>query len=174
MSLDPSSSVAPRYTIQHTDTVNFSAGRTEDGKQVILGVPGSFLAAVFFDAQGNFLRCETRKPHLALPVATQQAHKPGGDLLAQLWASLDTWKSEIGFSPSTIVVSCFSVSDLGLGITELPHYLQDLLDHPSSEPDETLRQEYFAEIAEWHRQNKFVLRWGNEYWMNSSGEVTDT
>jgi hypothetical protein len=168
------SSDLKKYIIQYSDDVNFVTGLTRNGEQVIMGIPDLCVAAAFFDAQGKHLRHETRRLTNALPPSSLNPHNALRDLIPQLWALVDAWKLEVGFMPSAISVFKFSLPDLELGIDDLPKYLQDIVDDPSSELDEQHRQECLSEIEEWRRLGKFAVCWGNEYWMSSTGAVTDT
>jgi hypothetical protein len=139
-----------------------------------MGVPGPYVAAAFFGPKGALLRYEARQ---ASGNAAPNALRPGkvrGEELSQLWRLLDSWKSELGFTPGTVTVTQFDMPHLGLGIHRLPRYLQEALDGLPPEPDEQYRHECLSDIEEWRRLDKFVVQWGNEYWMNRSGEVTDT
>jgi hypothetical protein len=162
------------YPIQNADAVSFVTGRTITGEQAILGVPGPFIAAVFFDSEGNYLRYEIRRPSTSLLLPGPQGRKAPRELLPHLWKMLDTWKTEIGYTPATITVASFFLPDLEVGIAKLPPHLHGYSEDPLSEPDKNLRGQLAEELAEWQRQQRFVLCWGNDYWMNRAGEVTDT
>jgi hypothetical protein len=139
-----------------------------------MGVPGRYVAAAFFSDQGDLLRHEARQ---LAGTELSDTLRPGavrGQERDQLWALLDAWKTEIGFTPQDVVITRFAVPQLGLGLSDLPQYLQEALDRVSPEPDEQYHQECLSDIEDWQRLGKFVLKWGSEYWMNSSGDVTDT
>jgi len=163
-----------RYLIQNQDAVSFVTGRTPAGEQAILGVPGPYVAGLFFDVKGDFLRCDSRQPPLGHAAPLNQSGKVRGALLTQLWGMLNEWKTELELIPGTIAVSKFSVPQFGVWIADFPQYLQEYFDKRDSESDQVVRAELDNEVAEWQRSRKFVLQWGNEYWMNRNGEVTDT
>jgi hypothetical protein len=167
-------SIQRRYTIQSVDAVSFLPGHTSAGEQAILGIPGSFLVAAFFGTQGDFLRHESRHLPQCSAGLAMLSGEDRKSLRKQLWAMLGAWKVELGLTPGTIVVSRFSIPEVGVELADLPDYLQDHLEHPDREPDEDLRRELAKSVIEWRRLGRFVLRWGNEYWLNSAGEVTDT
>jgi hypothetical protein len=169
-----SPSEVKRYPIQSPDAVNFVTGRTKDGQQVIMGVPGPYVLAAFFDAQGNLVRYEVRALRDRDSRPALRLGKPREPDVAELWALVDAWQREIGFTASSVSISKFDVSDLGIGLFDLPRYLQDVLENPSSIPDEQYRNDCFSDLQDWRRDGTFVLYWGNEYWMTSSGEVFAT
>src|SRR5262249_50543972 len=153
---------------------NFIAGQTRRGEQVIMGIPGPYAVAAFFDPQGAFLRHEVRQVGGSTRLDALRPGKVPREERTRLWELLNSWKSELGFTPGTVSVFSFALPNLGIGIYPLPQYLRDALDDSLPEPDEQYRNECLSDVEEWRRLGRFVVRWGNEYWMNSSGEVTDT
>lgn len=162
------------YLVQSPNAVNFVTGRTRNGEQGLMGVPGHYVAAAFFDDQGVLLRHEVRQLPGTNPSEVLRPGGVRGQERDRLWELLDAWKSEIGFSPQDVAITKFVVPQLGLGLSDLPQYLQEALDGSQPEPDEEYHQECLSDIEVWRRLGKFVVKWGSEYWMNSSGEVTDT
>jgi hypothetical protein len=163
-----------KYLIRPAEAVSFVTGRTAAEEQVVLGVPGPYVAGVFFNAEGQLLRHDLRHPALQHSPPLAHPGKVRGALLVHLWDMLDEWKAELRLIPNPIRVWQFSVPELGIWIADLPQYLQDYSDTRDSEIDEAVRSELDNQLVEWQQLNKFVLRCGNEYWMNSKGEVTDT
>jgi hypothetical protein len=87
---------------------------------------------------------------------------------------LRAWQESLGFSPSTVRVRRFSIPGHGLGIEDLTGFDEDLLEDPESEPDQQERAEQLPSIREWVESGSFVLRWGNELWLDARGEVTSS
>ena len=69
----------------------------------------------------------------------------------------------------------FHLPDDSLAVYRLPGHYQDFLDNPSAPYfDQEMRQAYPESIARWRKEGRFVLEWGNDYWLDNSGEVTDS
>ena len=102
-----------------------------------------------------------------------------GEQIKALWSVLDAWKSEIGLVPSEVKIRRFHLPrwdnwGAGIGLFELPQFMQDCADDPLSEKDEHFRKELLDDIEQFRSKGKYVLRWGTEYWMSKEGEITDT
>jgi len=148
-------------------------GRLPDGRQV-LGLPGEERVVLkWFDAEGK-------------PLADQEVSLPGwGCEFGSRWLNkkdLDERLGRaIGLVPGPIDVRRFSFRHKGshypLAVEPLPelsseqlgswrrhgygHHWQDSLDH-------------VFEIREWLTEGRYVLHFGNNYWVNRNGEVTDS
>jgi hypothetical protein len=160
------------YPLQCEEAVNYVVGRSGQGEQVIMGLPGPFLAAVFFDENGGFVKHEIRHPApAAQPPGIPSARQAHVQPLTRMWEVLEDWKREIGFTSSKIEIIKFYLTDIDAGILDLPGHLQDIADAPPETDDQL---ECAEELQLWRQLGKFVLRWGGEYWLDSSGRVTDT
>ncbi len=160
-----------RYTIQSSDCVNFVTGVNRQGDQVIMGIPGPCALAAFFDEHGEFVRYETR----VLPGPSRPlVGRPSDETIAKLWTLLDSWKSEIGLREGTISIFAFRIDALDVRIGDLPDYLNGLFTDPSVAHTDKSGAEYAEDIQEWRREGRFVLRWGNEYWLDRFGAVIAT
>jgi hypothetical protein len=155
-------------------------GRLLDGRQV-LGLPGEECVFLkWFDAGGNPLgdhelplpgwRCEF--PSWRCEPKSRKLNKEDLD---------DRLGRAIGFVPGPIDVHQFSFRHKGshypFAVEPLPessseqlgswrrhgygHHWQDSLDH-------------VFEIREWLTEGRYVLHFGNNYWVNRDGEVTDS
>jgi hypothetical protein len=168
------------YPIRHNEgcNYNFAPGVSTKGEQVLMGVVPGHTVAIFFDQSGRFLRDEVRSISVAHALGSSQAAQV--DLQEQAeWRLLATWKMEIGLLPMEIRITKFHLPKwdnwgAGLGLFDLPQFMQGCADDPFSEKDEQFRRQLLDDI-EWFRSNgKYVLCWGTEYWMSKDGEVTDT
>ena len=57
-------------------------------------------------------------------------------------------------------------------VYHLPQYYRELLENPNSPTfDDEERQALPGWIQQWHESGQFVLEWGNDYWLDSTGEV---
>jgi hypothetical protein len=166
------------YTIQHNECCNFVVGVSDGDEQVLMGVAPGHVVAVFFDKTGRFLRTEDRPvQYERKPGSTQQQQRE--ERIKAAWQMVDAWKAELGLVQGEIRVGHFALPEwgdwgAGVGLFDLPQFMQDLLDDPSSEHDEQYRQEVLDGIEYFRRNGKYVLRWGTEYWMSKGGEITDT
>ena len=145
------------YTLQAGEGY-FDAGVLPDGRQALMAAfyPATF--AILFAADGTFLE------YLERPNAVHAPNEP----------ALRAWQAELGFTPKTIRVEDFYCDEMGVGIADLPSHYEELLDDPESEPDPEERAERLREIEEWQRVGSFVLYWGNDLWLDSSGHVTSS
>jgi hypothetical protein len=144
------------YPLQ-ADQGYFDAGVTRDGRQALMAAFYPMTFAIFFAADGSFLEYVER-PNDGEPNEPE----------------LRRWQAELGFTPQTIRVEKFSIDDQGLGIADLPGFYEDLLEDPDSEPDEAERAERLKSIQEWIEDGAFVLYWGNDLWVDGTGEVTSS
>jgi len=163
-----------KYPIQHPEIATFDTGRTREGEQVVIGVPGPYVVAAFFDAGGAILRHEVRQVSGTPSRAELRPEKPPKGLMPRLRDLVRDWQAEMGFTPSDVSVCQFSLPDLGFGIYDLPEFLRYALDDSKPHPDEDFRRECLDHLEEWRRLGKFTVLCGNEYWMSDSGEITDS
>jgi hypothetical protein len=176
-----SESAAPKekvYRVQYNDCCNFVTGVVPQGEQVLIGVVGQepfHVVAAFFDKSGCFLREESRRVEQRAP---SHAHREE-DQTKALWDVLEAWKEEIRLVPNEVTIRKFHLPKwdnwgAGIGMFELPQFMQDCADDPSSVKDEQFRQELLDDIDWFRNKGKYVLRWGTEYWMSKEGQITDT
>jgi hypothetical protein len=135
----------------------FDAGVTRDGRQALMAAfyPATF--AIFFASDGTFLEYVER-PNEGEPNEPE----------------LRRWQAELGFTPQTIRVEKFSIDEQGLGIEDLTGFDEELLDDPDSEPDEAERAERLKSLRKWIEEGCFVLYWGNDLWLDGTGQVTSS
>ncbi len=82
---------------------------------------------------------------------------------------------EFGFTPGLIRVREFHLPEEMLAVYRFPELFQDFLKNPIDPTiDEELRQSLPGRIDLWQKEERFVLQWGNVFWLNSKGEVTDS
>jgi hypothetical protein len=175
---EPAPLPAKLYNIRFNDCCNFVAGTSAKGEQVLIGVIPGHVVAVFFDPSGRLVRDEVREASIGGTARLSQAKRDQPSIDAE-WRLLNAWKAEIGLVASDIRVAKFSLPawdgrGAGIGVFDLPQFMQDCADDPLSEPDDQFRHELLDGIEEFRSQEKYVLRWGTEYWMSKDGEITDT
>src|SRR5262249_15752195 len=93
---------------------------------------------------------------------------------AVVWSALNDWKQEVGFVPATIHVEAFHMPALRIGIDDLPDSFKRFLANPEAVPHPIRRHHCHEDIRELQATTKYVLRWGEEYWMDSTGNVIAT
>jgi hypothetical protein len=162
-----------KYSLKCLDDYDWLAGRTSDSKQVLVGFRPSVLVAVVFSALGRFLNAEHR------PVGPGEVAAHAGDIddffADPLYmAAFEGWAAEYGFMRNTIHVEKFSLAEDAIGIYDLPAFYSQFIENPCFVKSESERQEWFDSINKWRAERRFVFRWGKEYWMDISGDVTDT
>jgi hypothetical protein len=85
---------------------------------------------------------------------------------------LNAWQKEIGFRPATITVKKFFSVEHYIGIEDYPSHFAEILSDPEATEDE--RIDVRDSMTLWDRDGQFVLLWGNDYWLNSSGDVVSS
>lgn len=158
------------YLIQPTEAASFQVGKTAQGEQVVLGMPGPFLAAVFFNSSGDFLRAETRPSPLQTYYNSRWVSESQND---ELWQLFESWKQTIGFISDAIVITHFTLPAIEVGVYDLPKFLREFCDCPSTEEYEEDREASYEEVRRWRSLGMFVLDWVNEYWINKNGNICD-
>jgi hypothetical protein len=167
------------YPIQSHEYYDFQAGMTGDGRSVLMGLLCPYLVAISFDAQGNLREVQRRFLEFLQASGMLVDREPiDGQVRSyniydeRIPERLAGWQREIGFSPSTIRVKRFFVPDLGVGVQDCPAHFAEIL----ADPDETEEEKdsIRESLREWETDGQFVLLWGNDYWLDSRGEVTSS
>jgi len=168
--MDDSSDANQRlYPIQPNENLPFSPGVDALRRRVLIGILDDYPICLWFSTHGTFLRHQVGDHGTVAPDEPLLPRTSGQAALD----SVETWKQAIGFHPQTIHISQFEIAAHPLSLYDLPQdyatYLLHLYHHRDQQPDPHLLQV----IANWQTEGRFVLCWGNEYWMNVDGEVTD-
>jgi hypothetical protein len=145
----------------------FYTGRTLGKGQILFGIlageNGQEIAAVWFDPAGKFSRFTTQKI-TTLPSETRDA---------ALHRHVIEFQRTNGFRPDTIRVKKFSIPDRFIKIEDIPEHYQEFLNNPNDyEPER--QQELADDIRTWIQDGDFVLWWGEDYYLDSSGEVVSS
>ena len=150
----------------------FYAGTVAGGGQVLMGMQSfTEVIGLFFDRDGEFTHAETRQLPQEPPVVDDNPYDP--DFLAKVAATIRAWQTEMGLENGRIRVRRFSCE--GNAIDDLPGHYKEFLDDPVRfEPDAERREAWRAEIQKWIDSRKFVLYWGQDYWMEADGHVHST
>jgi hypothetical protein len=148
----------PRLYTLRANEGYFDAGVTADGRQVLMAAfyPATF--AIFFAADGT---------HVDYQERANAVHAPDE-------AALRAWQAELGFTPRTIRVHKFEVSEIGVGIDDLPWHMQEFVEDPDAQEDPVERDALARSLVKWVDSGSFVLYWGNDLWVDASGHVTSS
>jgi len=157
------------YRIQ-SEPCHFYTGHLKDGTSVFMSVFYPNLVAVLFDTEGRLIKPVIRDISQMTQAAFRKAvEEKQWHLFHQDWEELDDWASELGLIDGVIAVQKFSLPEFNLRIQDLPSIYQELL-NSGEELDEDTKEQ----IQYWQEELDYVLVWGNEYDMNSAGEVVST
>jgi hypothetical protein len=154
------------YPIRTHEGFGFYAGRARGGRQLLAAVDGGDVVAALFTCPGDLL--ETQSRHLS----------PSGEVESEL-------REWFGWEPTLVRVKRFRipsgggrprdllqaalVGEEGFAVAPFPLDWQESLDDPNSLGSE---REAFAEMVRgWIERENFALYWGNEYHMDSNGQV---
>jgi hypothetical protein len=149
------------------DESYFSAGITPDGEQVLMGLFCPDLIAFFFDSEGNVLRVENR------PLDCLHEARPPYDIYDdRIPKRIDAWKCELEFQQATIWIKKFFSEDLYIGIQDYPDHFEEILTDPEACEEE--KDDVRDSIQLWDKDGQFVLWWGNDYWLDDSGNVVSS
>ncbi len=164
------------YAIQTHEDSFFHAGLAGDGRSVLMGLLCPYLVSIFFDAEGNLLEVQKRSLEF---LQARGVFVDGEPIEGQVRTyniyderipeRLAEWQQSMGVFPSPIRVKRFFLPEIGVGIEDFPdHFTEILADpHETEEEKSSIRES----MREWEEGDQFVLFWGNDYWLNGSGEV---
>jgi hypothetical protein len=146
----------------------FYAGHLSDGRQALIArsVHGELIAAIC-DGGGNLIQII----HQDLPSPPVL---PDADIIREVdeGAFQEYLHRQFGFSPGLIGIKEFRIPEEMFGVYHLPDYYREFLRNPNSPSfDEEQRQVFPGLIRQWDEEGLFVLEWGNDFWLDSTGEV---
>lgn len=156
-----------RYAIKSEDAYYLYAGVTPDKRQVLMGLACPNLVAFFFGLEGNLLGTEQR------PIPFFQRVTPPYDIFDERIPPLiESWKKEMRFRPAKINVMKFFSEEHLIGIEDYPSHFHEILTDPATDDDE--KADVRDSMRLWDQDGQFVLQWGNDYWLDASGEVVSS
>lgn len=161
------SSLPQRLYLIQDDVHHYRAGRLNNGNQVLMGE----FSRVEFDPEGNVVATSCPED----TSYTVQALDAEGNVLSAYFRPTDLPPPSVmpPFTPGTISVKPFFLTECSIGIRDLPDHLQEFLDHPEN-ADEDERFYYPEEIDAWRECGNFVLWWNNDYYLNEDGELASS
>lgn len=151
-----------------SNPVYFYAGHLWDVRQTLIGrsVYGHLVVACF-DSGGSLIEVIHQKlpSHLIVTGPFGTCEVDEDDFLNYL-------QGELGFTDGRIQVKEFHLTDKQLEVYQLPEHYQAFLNDPNNPLYSQEEHESFPGlIREWHERGQFVLVWGNDYWLDITGEV---
>jgi hypothetical protein len=146
----------------------FYAGHLPNDRQALVACDdwGRMIVAIF-DGGGNLTQVihqELPSPPV-LPDSGELCEVDEDDFQKYL-------HSEFGFSPGLIRIKEFRIPEEMFAVYHLPQHYREFLENPNSPAfDDEERQAFPGLIQQWNEGGQFVLEWGNDYWLDSTGEV---
>lgn len=166
------------YAVQ-PDQEYFDAGKTIDGRQVLMGLYCPEIVAIFFDASGNVIGHEARRLEFLRKSSVIVDGEPIEGMVGvydiydeRIPARIVAWQEELGYRPDTIRVKRFFLEELGIGIEDYPAHFDEVLADPAESGAE--KEQVRESMRLWDADGQFVLYWGNDYWLNEFGEVVSS
>jgi hypothetical protein len=145
------------------------AGCLPDGRQALIACAyytGEMIMAVF-NRQGDLAG-----------VVRQELPSPRELLAAGATAAVyrddyhEYLQDAVGLSRGLIRIKAFDMRADGFSLYHLPKHYQSFLENPADPSfDDEERQAFPGSIEQWIEQGNFVLEWGNDYWLDSTGEI---
>lgn len=146
----------------------FYAGHLPEGRQALIArsVYGQMVAAIL-DSGGNLVQVihhELPSPPV-LPDSDEIREVDEDDFPEYL-------RREFGFSPGLIRIKEFRIPQEMFAVYHLPQHYREFLVNPKSPAfGEEERTVFPGLIRQWNEWGQFVLEWGNDFWLDSTGEV---
>jgi hypothetical protein len=157
----------------------FDAGMTGDGRQVLMGLYCPDLVAIFFDASGDLICHEARHLEFLQRSGVIVDGEPIEGMVGyydiydeRIPRRIVAWQGGLQFRSTTIRVKRFFLGELGIGIEDYPSHFGEILDDPGSSDE--YKDDVRDSMRLWDADGQFVLHWGNDYWLDDSGQVTSS
>jgi hypothetical protein len=155
------------YPIETKGEYHLFSGIRSDSRRVLMGLWCPDLIALYFAEDGTFLDFERR------PVVFFQNVKPTYQIYdRRIDELLDNWQREMGFQAALIRVKKFILPEVGISIDDYDSHVLEILDDPKASEEE--KDEIREEMQEWDAEGQFVLNWGNDYWLDHTGEIVSS
>ena len=155
------------YSIQSLEGYGFYTGLTPKSEQVLMGLFCQNLIALRFDVDGSLLGVEQRQIPFFQGVAPP--YNICGDQLQPL---IDEWKKEMPLTDAAIKVKKFMLGNHDVFIEDYPSHFHEILSDPDVSDEE--KADIFESIKIWDEDGQFVLQWGNDFWLDETGEVVSS
>jgi hypothetical protein len=137
------------------DGIPFRTGILPDGTQLLVSRFGSDAIAIRFSTTGEFIGFDQLWVGPEIDVPDSKI----AEIVNRLCVAVDT-----------IRVQRFALPEYSIEIRDMPDYLQEYVDAPSSFPEE--RAYHLRKvIADWNRRSSFVLVWCEDYEMSQEGFI---
>jgi hypothetical protein len=155
------------YSIRSHESYGFYTGLTPSSEQVLMGLHSPDLIAFRFDVNGNLTSTERR------PIPLFQDVSPPYDIYhEQLPQLICQWQREMRLRESTIQVKKFTSNECDIFIDDYPSHFDEILSDPEASDAE--KEDIAESIRLWDADRQFVLQWGNDYWLDETGDVVSS
>ena len=155
---------APERVYQINSSGYWHTGHTSDGNQILFGLYCPDLVAYVFNAAGDLVETQKRPLDFLL-----ESSPPYNIYNPRIELRQEAWKQQLGVRSGLIRVHKFLDNCRGIGIEDYPEYF-DLATEPSNISD-GMKSEIEESRRTWEKEGNFVLRWGNDYWLDRNGEI---
>lgn len=156
------------FPIRSSPADYFYAGHLPGNRQTLIArsVHGQMIAAMF-DEGGNlmqFIHEELPSPPV-LPESEVIREVDEDDFQ-------DYLQRQFGYTPGLISIKEFCLPQEPFAVYHLPQDYREFLKNPNSSAiDDEQRRDFPVLIQRWIESGQFVLEWGNDFWLDSTGEV---
>ena len=146
----------------------FYAGHLPNGRQALIArsVYGEMVAAIF-DGGGNLIEVIQQKlPSRPVLRDSAEIREVDEDDFQEYL------QGAFGFSPGLMRIKEFRIPREMFAVYHLPTLFREFLENPNSPDfDEEDRRGLPEVIRRWQEKGQFVLEWGNDFWLDHTGEV---
>jgi hypothetical protein len=147
----------------------FFAGITPESEQVLMGLYCPNLLAFYFDSEGTLLRSEEQPVPFFQNVTTPRPYDIYDDRIQPL---INAWQADMKLRSKVIHVKRFWSEEHSIGIEEYPSHFHEILSDLIADEEE--KTSVRKSLQQWDEDGQFVLHWGNEYWLDRTGEVVSS
>src|SRR4051794_8313616 len=124
-----------------TRPTTYYCGRTNQGRQILLGWVKDHIAVLEFDELGNLTDVT------CYPVSADTRQGLGPEVEHEVDEQIVMLLKRYGVKDSPIAIRPFSVENLGVELKELPEDIEDFMLHPEKYDDEA--HVYREDLARW-------------------------
>jgi hypothetical protein len=167
------------YSIQTDEASVFWAGMASHRRQVLMGLFCPNLLAIFFDLDGNLISIEEAHLEFLQPSGVFVGGEPIEGLVRRyniyderIPERIHAWQQQMEFEPAVIRVRKFWVQSKSIGIQDHPKHFAGAFSDPELSQEE--RDEQREWMRQWDADGRYVLQWGNDYWLDAAGRVTSS
>src|SRR5262249_44817577 len=136
----------------------YYAGKTTNGRQILIGWLGNAIAIFQFDDQGALI--DTKE----LPIDADLGEGLGPVVESKVENQILSICARLGFHDEVIHVAPFYSERLSAGIRQYPIDLEEFIHNPGEFANEDAAI-FQADIADWNACENFILRWNEDHYL---------